>query len=139
MNINKCVDKEYEDKSFTELADAPLSALAGIDAKRAALLKEAFNIASVRDLANLKFVKWATAIAVLADQDETVTDKAQETLLDDAIEMTFPSSDPISVASSITRIEIPPEKVEAQTDHQNSQSVGPSDKSAQQAQKARAH
>src|ERR1035437_9558575 len=55
------------------------------------------------------------------DQEvETEKDKAKETLLDDAIEMTFPSSDPISVASGITRIEVAPEMVAARTDHQNS-------------------
>jgi hypothetical protein len=59
---------------------------------------------------------------------ETEKDKAKETLLDDAIEMTFPSSDPISVASSITRIEVAPEMVAARTDHQNSQSIEPAEK-----------
>ncbi len=51
--------------------------------------------------------------------------EAKEALLDEAIEMTFPSSDPISVASGITRIEVAPEKVAARTDHQNSQSIDP--------------
>jgi hypothetical protein len=123
MNINKCVDKAYEDKSFKELADAPIEALQGIRAKDAELLKETFNISTIREFANLKFVKWATAIAILADEVETEKDKAKETLLDEAIEMTFPSSDPISVASSITRIEVAPEMVAAQTDHQNSQAI----------------
>lgn len=48
---------------------------------------------------------------------------ADEALLDHAIEMTFPSSDPISVSSGITRIEVKPEKVDAGTDHQNSNAV----------------
>ncbi|MDB5762008.1 MAG: hypothetical protein JWQ21_1003 [Herminiimonas sp.] len=123
MNINKCVDKAYEDKSFNELADAPIDALQGVSAKDAELLKKAFNITTIREFANLKFVKWATAIAALADEAESEKDKAKETLLDEAIEMTFPSSDPISVASSITRIEVAPEMVAARTDHQNSQTV----------------
>jgi hypothetical protein len=33
--------------------------------------------------------------------------------------MTFPASDPISVDAGITRIEVPPETVDAQTDHQH--------------------
>jgi hypothetical protein len=123
MNINRCVDKAYEDKSFKELADAPINALQGVREKDAELLKEAFNITTIRELANLKFVKWATAIAVLADDTETKQDKAKETLLDEALEMSFPSSDPISVASSITRIEVAPEMVSAQSDHQNSQTT----------------
>jgi hypothetical protein len=123
MNINKCVDKAYEDKSFNELADAPINALKNVSAKDAELLKEAFNITTIREFANLKFVKWATAIAVLADEAETEQDKAKETLLDEALEMSFPSSDPISVSSGITRIEVAPDMVDAQTDHQNSQAI----------------
>jgi hypothetical protein len=123
MNINKCVDRAYEDKSFKELADAPIYALQGVAAKDAELLKEAFNVTTIREFANLKFVKWATAIAILADDIETEQDMAKETLLDDALEMSFPSSDPISVSSGITRIEVAPEMVAARTDHQNSQTT----------------
>ncbi|WP_395010031.1 hypothetical protein [Undibacterium sp.] len=49
----------------------------------------------------------------------------KESLLDDALEMSFPSSDPISVSSGITRIEVAPEMVDAGVDHQNSQSIEP--------------
>lgn len=49
----------------------------------------------------------------------------RESLLDDALEMSFPSSDPISVSSGITRIEVAPEMVDAGVDHQNSQSIEP--------------
>ena len=123
MNINKCIDKAYEDKSFKELAEAPINALQGVHAKDADFLKKAFGITSIREFANLEFVKWATAITTLADEDETEQDNAKEILLDDAIEMTFPSSDPISVNSGITRIEVAPEMVDARTDHQNSQAI----------------
>jgi hypothetical protein len=128
MNINKCVDKAYEDKSINELADAPVNALQGVSAKDAELLKKAFNITTIREFANLKFVRWATAIATLADEVETPGDKAKETLLDEAIEMTFPSSDPISVSSGITRIEVAPEMVAARTDHQNIQATETAEK-----------
>ncbi len=49
----------------------------------------------------------------------------KESLLDDALEMSFPSSDPISVNSGITRIEVAPEMVDASVDHQNSQTIEP--------------
>jgi hypothetical protein len=49
----------------------------------------------------------------------------EETLLDDALEMSFPSSDPISVSSGISRIEVAPEMVDAGIDHQNSQRIVP--------------
>ena len=123
MNIDQCVDQAYAGKSFSELAAAPINALQGISATDAAILKETFNISTIREFADLKFVKLATAIVNLADEVETAEDKAKETLLDDALEMSFPSSDPISVSSGITRIEVAPEMVAAQTDHQNSQSV----------------
>lgn len=73
MNINKFVDKEYETKTFKELADAPLVAIQGITEDGARLLNEALpaiNIKTVRDLANLKFVRWAQAICVAADGEE---------------------------------------------------------------------
>jgi hypothetical protein len=37
--------------------------------------------------------------------------------------MTFPASDPISVDSGITRIEVPPDMVNASTDHQHAKEV----------------
>jgi hypothetical protein len=123
MNISRYVDKAYEDKNFDELGEAPIDALQGVSAKDAALLKQAFNVTTIREFANLKFVKWATAITALANEAESEKDKAKETLLDDAIEMTFPSSDPVSVASSITRIEVAPDMAAARTDHQNSKSI----------------
>ena len=49
------------------------------------------------------------------------SDFARESLLDDALEMSFPSSDPISVNSAMMRIEVAPEMVDARSDHQNSQ------------------
>lgn len=67
MNLNKALDKAYETKSFKELADAPVSAIAGITEKDADLLKQAFNVKTVRDLAHLKYVKWAQAIVTAAE------------------------------------------------------------------------
>lgn len=124
MNISKVVDKGYQGKSFKEIADAPLSALQGISAKDAKLLKQVFDIDTVRDLANLRYVKWASALVTLAeDEVDTEEEKAKETLLDEAVQMTFPASDPPAVASSITRIEKAPDMPPAQLDHQNSQSI----------------
>jgi hypothetical protein len=123
MNVNKVVDKAYQDKSFDEIADAPVDALRGISKKDAELLEQAFNVKTVRDLANLKYPKWASAIITLSGDVTTQEEKAQETLLDDGVEMTFPASDPVSVSSGITRIEVPPDKVSAQFDHQNSKGI----------------
>lgn len=70
MNLNKALDKAYEGKSLKELADAPVDALAGVSENDAKLLLEAFNVKTVRDLANLKYVKWAQAIVTLSDTEQ---------------------------------------------------------------------
>jgi len=69
MNISKAVDKAWEQKTLKEIADAPVSAIAGITEKDAELLRAAFKVKTVRDLAKLKHVKWAQAIVALADTE----------------------------------------------------------------------
>jgi metallophosphoesterase superfamily enzyme len=70
MNLNKALMKESESKSFSELADAPVTVIAGVSDNDAKLLAEAFNVKTVRDLANLKYVKWAQAIVTGAEVEE---------------------------------------------------------------------
>lgn len=70
MNIDNAVMKEYESKSLKEIADAPVNALQGVSDGDAELLQKAFNVKTVRDLANLKFAKWARAIVDLADTEK---------------------------------------------------------------------
>ena len=124
MNINTVVDSAFSDKCFRDICNAPISAMKGVSAKDAKALQQAFNITTIGELADLKFVKWATAIRILASEEcDTPAQLAKESLLDDAVEMTFPASDPISVDSGITRIEVAPEKVDAATDHQNAKKV----------------
>lgn len=120
MNIDTVVDKEYLGLSFRALAEAPTSALRGLSAKDAKVLAQAFNVHSVRELANLEFFKWASAITTLAEHEQaTPEEQAKETLLDGGLEMTFPASDPVSVDAGITRIEVAPDKVDAHDDHQH--------------------
>lgn len=124
MNINTIVDSEFAGKCFRDICNAPLSALRGLSPKDAKVLHQAFNITTIGDLADLKFVKWASALKILAAEEcDTPEQMAKETLLDDAVEMTFPASDPISVDSGITRIEVAPDMVDASTDHQNAKNV----------------
>ena len=70
MNINKVLDKKYEKTPLKELKNAPVSAIQGISEGDADLLKQAFNVKTIYDLAKLKYVKWAQAICVLADGEE---------------------------------------------------------------------
>jgi hypothetical protein len=76
MNINRSVIKAYRDKSLKDIADAPVEALAGVSPEDARKLHETFKVrtvrdlAKLRDLANLRFVKWAHAIVTLAETEE---------------------------------------------------------------------
>jgi len=67
MQIDKALDKAFEGKPFKELADAPVSALQGVSDGDAQKLKEAFNVKTIKDLATLKYVRWAQAITTLAE------------------------------------------------------------------------
>lgn len=118
MNIDTIVDKDYAGKSFRELCNAPLSALRGLSDKDAKAIAKALDVHTVGELADLKFVKWASALRVLAEEEDD-GHGAAEHLLDDGLEMTFPASDPTSVDAGITRIEVPPDMVNAHDDHQN--------------------
>jgi len=70
MNVNKFVIKAYEKKPLKEIVKAPVWALQGISENDGELLKKAFNIKTVSDLAKLKYVRWARAICTLADSEE---------------------------------------------------------------------
>ena len=66
-DLSKVLDKAYEEKSLTELVDAPVAALAGVSEGDAKLLQEAFNIKTVGDLRRNKHFRAAAAIVSLAD------------------------------------------------------------------------
>jgi hypothetical protein len=70
MNINKAVDKKWESKSLKEIARAPVDALQGVSEGDAKLLKEAFGVDTVKELAELKYVRLAQAIVALADAEQ---------------------------------------------------------------------
>jgi hypothetical protein len=124
MNINNMVDDQFKDKCFRELAEAPISALRGVSVSDARVFSQAFGVNTIAELAELRFFKWASAIRIMAaEETDTDEEKAKETLLDEAVEMTFPASDPISVDSGITRIEVAPDKVDASSDHQHASAI----------------
>ena len=124
MNIQIIVNDQYHDKCFRELAKEPVTALRGVTQQQADALQQAFGITSISDLADLELVRWARAIRTMATAESEPRDAAaKESLIDDAVEMTFPASDPVAIESSITRIEVAPDKVEASTDHQHVQSI----------------
>ncbi|WP_206076927.1 hypothetical protein [Massilia horti] len=116
MNIDTIVKKSFQGKCFRELAEAPLSALQSITDSQAAALRDAFGVNTVADLACLRVVRYAHAIRLMAEVEAI---PVEERMLDDAVEMTFPASDPLAVDSSVTRIEVVAELPDASTDHQH--------------------
>jgi hypothetical protein len=124
MNIQIIVNDTHHDKCFRELVEQPVTALRGITQQQADALRDAFGINTIGELAELRAVKYARAIRTMATAEaEPSGEKAKETLIDDAVEMTFPASDPVAIESSITRIEVAPEKVDASSDHQGAAAI----------------
>ena len=70
MNLNKVLDKQYEKMPLKDLPNAPVDAISGVSAGDAELLKKAFNVKTIKDFANLKYVKWAQAIVALQNAEE---------------------------------------------------------------------
>lgn len=123
MNIDAIVKQDYHGKSFQELVNAPLTAFHGVSEQQAGAFA-AIGVRTIGELADLQIVNFAVAIKTLSGcQSASSKDQAEEELLDDAVEMTFPASDPVSVQSSITRIEVAPDRVDASRDHQAAQSI----------------
>ncbi|MEU0910478.1 hypothetical protein ACH4KU_17165 [Streptomyces althioticus] len=65
IDLDKVLDKSWADKSLPEILDAPVAALKGVSDRDGELLQEAFGVKTVADLANLKYVRWAQALAAL--------------------------------------------------------------------------
>jgi len=103
--IKKRLDSTTQSQAHQALLDSPLEVLHCITAQQAELIKNMFEIVTIRDFGNLKFIKCIAALKVLEQQLDVEKDIAAEELLDDALEMTFPASDPVSVMSGVTRIE----------------------------------
>ncbi len=54
IDLDKVLDKAWADKSVPEVLAAPVSALKGVSDRQGDLLKEAFGVVTVADLAALK-------------------------------------------------------------------------------------
>jgi hypothetical protein len=66
-NLNALLDKAWEDKSLSDIVEAPVDALQGVSESDAKLLKEAFNIKTVGDLGKNKYFRAAQLLTQLAD------------------------------------------------------------------------
>lgn len=65
IDLDKVLDKAWADKSLPEIMAAPVAALKGVSDRDGELLQEAFGVRTVADLAELKYVRWAQALATL--------------------------------------------------------------------------
>ncbi|MCX2924490.1 hypothetical protein [Streptomyces sp. NEAU-W12] len=65
IDLDKVLDKAWADKSLPEIMTAPVAALKGVSDRDGELLQEAFGVRTVADLAELKYVRWAQALAAL--------------------------------------------------------------------------
>ncbi len=69
MNIDNAVMKEHESKPLREIVKLPVNAIQGVSEGDAQKLKEAFGVDSIKELAELKYVKIAQALVGLADSE----------------------------------------------------------------------
>ncbi len=67
-NLSKALDKAYEDKSVSEILDAPPSALAGLTPAHDEILKEKLGISTVRDLGSNKYFAVAGVLVALENK-----------------------------------------------------------------------
>ncbi len=68
------LDKEFESKEYKNLAQKPVSAISGVSERDAALLKKAFGIDTIRELAENKYVAIAQATLSLASLVQILKD-----------------------------------------------------------------
>ncbi|GAB3961720.1 hypothetical protein GCM10029978_014640 [Actinoallomurus acanthiterrae] len=66
-DLDKLLDKQYENTDLKGLLNAPVEAIAGISEGDAEALKKAFNIKTIGDLGHNKYIQAAAAIVRLAD------------------------------------------------------------------------
>lgn len=65
-SLKPILDKAYENTSLKELVKLSPSVLSGVTDKDAELLKEAFGIKTIEQMATSKFFLWAQALNNLA-------------------------------------------------------------------------
>jgi hypothetical protein len=93
----KYFDKDFEKYSYTELVEAPVSAISGVSEADAIDLGKALKVKSVGDLATNRYVQTAQALTAFSDVSTRVLDKKFE-----AKEFKKLKKQPISAISGIS-------------------------------------
>ena len=65
-DITEYLDKAYEQKEFSELAELPIDALQGVSKADAEAIQKAFGVKTIRQLAEHKFIRAVQGITLLA-------------------------------------------------------------------------
>jgi hypothetical protein len=66
-DLQKVLDKAYQDKSLEEILDAPVEALAGVSENGGKLIRDALGVKTIGELGRNKYFRAAQALAALAD------------------------------------------------------------------------
>jgi hypothetical protein len=66
-NLDKLLDKKFEDLDLHALPNAPVDALAGVSKADAEALAKAFDVKTIGDLGRNPYIKAAVSITSLAD------------------------------------------------------------------------
>lgn len=84
--------------------DAPLEVLNCLTRHEATLLKSTFHVLTIRDLVNHKLMRCINALSRLEQEVAMQQTVATESVLDEALAMTFPASDPIAIQTVVSHI-----------------------------------
>ena len=71
MNLNKGLDKEFEQYPLQDLLEQPIHALQGLTPKSGEIFQQ-LGVKNIKDLANFKYCQWAEAIVTAAKFEEKV-------------------------------------------------------------------
>lgn len=69
-SLREVLDKEWEDKPLKEIIQASPAVFQGVSEADAELLKQAFNIKTIEQMAENKFFRWAQALTTLAHAEK---------------------------------------------------------------------
>jgi hypothetical protein len=67
VNLDAMLVREWENKTLSEIMEAPVAALAGVSDGDADLLKQAFNIKTVGDMGRNKYFRAAALLSQLKE------------------------------------------------------------------------
>jgi hypothetical protein len=69
VNLEKALDKAWENKSLAEILAAPPSALAGLTERHDKILEEGLGIKTIADLGSNKYISLAAALVALGGKE----------------------------------------------------------------------